>query len=216
MRSDERECGAPTTSNVQCKQFEDAKCLLLASSNHDVIGANACEKPSNRCITTLRSDYDKFRGNLNIRSKTVILELSVPFDTTRHSPQLNTFSIKRSVGAETGRKLFFRPCLLACSLRFGCCIFLFGGAVKSLRIAKPNFHCPIPYFQMKITPAAESDTVKRVAHRLPCTIHKDGEAPTARAYCPFPEPMPSFRGRELRHGTFDIAEDSNSALSILL
>lgn len=58
---------------------------------------------------------------------------------------------------------------------------------------------------------AEAD-VSYVAHRLPCTIHVDGPLPTARAFCPFPEPMTSFRGRKMESATFEIPPSSQREL----
>lgn len=64
---------------------------------------------------------------------------------------------------------------------------------------------------MEIRPPTKEETeadVSYVAHRLPCTIHVDGPLPTARAFCPFPEPMTSFRGRKLESATFEIPPSS--------
>lgn len=43
-----------------------------------------------------------------------------------------------------------------------------------------------------------------IAHRLPCTVHFNGALPTARAFCPLPEPLTAFRGRRLQNGSFEI------------
>lgn len=61
---------------------------------------------------------------------------------------------------------------------------------------------------MRILPQQQPDSIKRVAHRLPCTIHADGDLPTARAFCPMPDPLQSFRGRLLTNATFTIPADS--------
>lgn len=57
---------------------------------------------------------------------------------------------------------------------------------------------------------------KHVAHRLPCNVQVDGPAPTARAFCPFPEPIPSFRGRKMQPGCLDIPEFSQRTFRHLL
>lgn len=54
---------------------------------------------------------------------------------------------------------------------------------------------------------------KRVAHRLPCTIHHDGDASTARAFHSFPEPLKTFRGHLLQSAELKIPESSTSKLS---
>lgn len=46
------------------------------------------------------------------------------------------------------------------------------------------------------------------AHRLPCTVHYNGAAPSARAFGDFPAPLASFRGRQLRAGEFELDEGS--------
>lgn len=48
------------------------------------------------------------------------------------------------------------------------------------------------------------DSSQFVAHRLPCTIHFDGTLPTARAFCPLPDPLKAFRGRRLQSDSFQI------------
>lgn len=68
---------------------------------------------------------------------------------------------------------------------------------------------------MELHPANAEQPVKRSVHRLPCTIQKDGEAPTARAFCPFPDPIPSFRGHQLRQGNLNIHENSQRASHFL-
>ena len=51
---------------------------------------------------------------------------------------------------------------------------------------------------------------KRIAHRLPCTIHHDGDAPTARAFHSFPEPIKTFRGHRLQSAELNVPDSSTS------
>lgn len=67
---------------------------------------------------------------------------------------------------------------------------------------------------MQLYPQIKKDEVKRIAHRLPCTIHSDGDLPTARAYCPFPEPLSSFRGRKMQNATYQIPPSSRRELPL--
>lgn len=66
---------------------------------------------------------------------------------------------------------------------------------------------------MEIRITRSTDMVERVAHRLPCTVHSDGPAPTARAFCQFPDPITHFRGHALRHGDIQIPEGTTSTLT---
>lgn len=67
---------------------------------------------------------------------------------------------------------------------------------------------------MELQTSSSTFAAKLVAHRLPCTVHANGEARTARAFCPFPETIKSFRGHALQAGDIQIPESFRSELCL--